>query len=74
MPSPITPEALRRLGSFAAGSMGPKVSPPSCHLLASQMQKTVRALRAPTDFICTVLYTCRYGYRAILLDVRDGQV
>ena len=27
VPSPITPAALRRLGNFAAGSMGPKVRP-----------------------------------------------
>ena len=28
VPSPITPDALRRLGNFASGSMGPKVSLP----------------------------------------------
>lgn len=42
VPSPITPDALRRLGSFAAGSMGPKVKSPvvPSHVSTLQMPTT----------------------------------
>ena len=41
VPSPITPDALRRLGSFAAGSMGPKVQ-------MSALLSHVSTLQMPT--------------------------